>query len=150
MRLQRLISVCALSLVALVASTGSDRAEAGDTTRGFHGRGVGVVTEYVTPAHWVIEYVGTAAHLGTYTRTENIYFLGGGLFEGTIVFESVLGEELWVEFEGHFISENDAVATYTFTGGTGRFSEATGTAEAVAYTPDFVNVSVQFDGTINL
>ena len=44
---------------------------------------------------------------------------------------------------------NDAVGTYTFAGGSGRFSDATGSAAFTASTPDFVHVSVTFDGTID-
>jgi len=149
MQFQRLVSASVLSLVALVASTGSDRAEAGETSRRFQGTAEGVVTEITTPADWVIDYVGQATHLGDFTRRELITFTGPGTFEGTIVFVAANGDELEADFEGHFTSLNDAVGTYTFTGGSGRFSDATGTAEFTASTPDFVHVSVAFDGTID-
>ena len=150
MKLQRLLAASAFSaLVALVASAGLPRAEAGETSRRFHGTGSGVVTEIVTPANWVIDYVGNATHLGSFTRRENITFTGPGTFEGTIVFVAANGDELDASFDGQFVSPNDAVASYTFTGGTGRFSDATGTATATASTPDFVHVTVEFDGTID-
>jgi hypothetical protein len=150
MRLKRLVSVSALfSLVSLVAFAGTDRAQADGVTRAFRGSGEGVVTEYVTETNWIIDYVGHATHFGNFTRREDITFTGPGTFEGTIVFVAVTdGDTLEASFTGHFISEHDAVGTYTFTGGSGRFSGATGAAEFTAYTPDFVHVSVTFEGTI--
>jgi hypothetical protein len=138
-----------LSVVALVASTGAGRAESGETNRRFKGTAEGVVTEIVTPAHWIIDYTGNATHLGSFTRREDVTFNGDGTFGGTITFVAANGDELWVDLEGHFVSPNDAVATYTFVGGQGRFVDATGTAQALVTTPDFVHVSVTFDGTID-
>ena len=144
-----LIAAAAMLAAALVASTGSDRAEAGETSRRFQGTAEGAVTEFTTPTDWVIDYVGNATHLGKFTRRELISFTGPGTFEGTIVFVAANGDELDADFEGHFVSPNDAVGTYTFTGGSGRFSDATGAAEFTAHTPDGIHVSAAFDGTID-
>src|SRR5262245_43828932 len=89
------------------------------------------------------------SHLGNFTRHEDVTFGPAGTIAGTIVFVAADGDELYVDFTGQFVSPNDAVASYTFNGGTGRFSNATGTAQATASTPDFVHVSVSFEGTID-
>jgi hypothetical protein len=146
----RFFSAAALfSLVSLVAIGASDRAEAGGGSRPIHGTGEGVVTGVVSPVNLLIDYVGNATHLGNFTRHEDVTFGPFGTIAGTIVFVAANGDQLNADFTGQFISPNDAVATYTFNGGTGRFSDATGTAQAVASTPDFVHVSVSFEGTID-
>lgn len=150
MQLQRLVPAAALlCLVAVSASPVFDSAEAAEKSRLFKGTAEGVVTEVVTPAHWVIDYVGNATQLGKFTRREQITFGTGGAFSGTITFVAANGDELDADFSGQFISPNDAVGTYTFTGGSGRFSNATGSASFTASTSDFVHVSVAFDGTID-
>jgi hypothetical protein len=140
-----------LSLVSLVAFTGSDRAEASSTSRPIHGTMQGVVTGAVSldPLELLVDYDGIVSHLGKCTRHEDVTFGEGGALSGTITFVAANGDELWVSFVGHFTGANDAVATYTFTGGKGRFVDATGTAEAQVYTPDFVHVTVTFGGTID-
>src|SRR5262245_56705163 len=138
-----------LSVVSLVAVGASDRAEASGGSRPIKGTGEGVVTEVVSPGNLLIDYVGNASHLGNFTRREDVTISPLGTIAGTIVFVAADGDELNVEFTGQFISLNDAVATYTFNGGTGRFTNATGTAQAAASTPDFVHVSVSFEGTID-
>ena len=150
MRLRLLTASVLLSLVSLGAAPGLDPAAAGETDRRFKGSGEGVVTEYVSPVNWIIDYTGNATHLGKFTRREDVTFdFGAFTFTGTIVFVAADGDELWTDFSGHFTGPNSVEATYTFTGGTGRFTDATGTATAVATTPDFVHVSVTFDGTID-
>lgn len=144
-----LLAAAATLATALFASTGSVRAEAGETSRRFQGTAQGAVTEFTTPADWVIDYEGNATHLGKFTRRELISFTGPGTFGGTIVFVAANGDKLNADFEGHFVSPNDAVGTYTFTGGSGRFSDATGAATFTAHTPDGLHVSVEFDGTID-
>jgi hypothetical protein len=96
----------------------------------------------------VVEYTGTATHLGAYTREEHLFLNPDGTFTGTIVFTAANGDELWVDFAGGFVSPTTAVGTYAFTGGTGRFADATGTATFDADTPDGVNVAVTFAGAI--
>jgi len=144
-----LIAAVAVLAAAFVSSTGLDRTEAGETSRRFYGTAEGAVTEFTTPTDWVIDYVGNATHLGQFTRRELVSFTGPGTVEGRIVFVASNGDELNVDFEGQFVSANDAVGTYTITGGSGRFSHATGSAVFAASTPDFLHVSVTFDGTID-
>lgn len=107
------------------------------------------VAQFLSPQEVVIEYTGNATHLGRFTRHEYLFLNDDGFtFQGFMVFTAANGDELWLDFSGMFISPNDAVGTYTFTGGTGRFDGATGTAEFAASTPDFINVSARFSGRI--
>lgn len=125
------------------------RADAGAQERPFQGTAEGTVTEIVTPTNWIIDYVGNATHLGRFTRREWITFNDDGTFQGSMTFVAADGDELDLVFSGFFVSPNDAVGTYTFTGGDGRFEDAAGTADFYAYTPDFLNVSVVFKGSIS-
>jgi hypothetical protein len=135
-----------LGLLAAVAA-GSPRTDAADPPRPFRGTAVGVATP-VSPTELIIDYTGTATHLGHFTRREWLTFTGPGTFTGTMVTVAANGDELWLDFDGAFTSPTTAEGTYTFTGGTGRFADATGTADFEAYTPDGVNVTATFDGAI--
>jgi glucose/arabinose dehydrogenase len=123
-------------------------AAAASSNRAFKGTAAGVVVDAPAPGTLVIDYVGNATHLGRFTRREVLQFTGPGTFQGTLAFIAANGDQLDATLTGGFVSANDAVGTYTITGGTGRFSDATGTSTFAVTTPDFVHVSVTFDGTI--
>lgn len=124
------------------------RAEGADPPLPFQGRAEGMVVGLVPPNGLVIEYTGTATHLGQFTREERLFLNPDGSFTGTMVFTAANGDELWLDFEGAFTSPTTAEGTYTFTGGTGRFEDATGEATFDAFTPDGVHVEATFEGTI--
>ena len=151
MSLQRSI-VFLLFLVALVASVAIPNpccAKKGGTERPFTGQAEGVAV-FLSPQEAVIDYVGNASHLGKFARREFLFINDDGFtFQGFMVFTAANGDELWLDFSGMFISATDAMGSYTFTGGTGRFDGATGEADFFASTPDFVNISVIFDGSIS-
>jgi hypothetical protein len=93
---------------------------------------------------------GEARHLGRYSRTETLTLkIADGTVTGSIVFTAADGHELWVDVAGGFTSPDltTAEGTYTFTGGTGRFQNASGEAifVAVAVGGGF---EVTFEGTI--
>jgi hypothetical protein len=93
---------------------------------------------------------GNATHLGRFTRTETIVVNPNtGTFTGTLVFTAANGDRLYAEADGHFTSPNgdSAEGTYLFTGGTGRFQNASGQAEFTVK-PDQVGFDVTFKGTI--
>ena len=123
----------------------------GGANRAFRGNAEGVVTGISPEGALIAESTGTATHLGKYTRTETV-FIDGAEVSGTIVFTAANGDELWADFTGAFTSPTTAEGTYTFTGGTGRFEDATGTASfqvTTATTPDGVtHLSVRFRGKI--
>jgi hypothetical protein len=117
--------------------------------RPFRGTATGEVTGVGESGELIITYTGQATHLGNFTREERLFLNPDGTFTGTMVFTAANGDELWVEFTGAFVSPTTAVGSYTFVGGTGRFRDATGSAEFEAVTPDGVNVTATFEGTIN-
>ena len=143
--------VRAFGLLAIVAGFWSlTQPCAGEDSqaRPFRGSAVGMVTGQVPPNELIIEYTGTATHLGRFTREERLFLNPDGSFSGTMVFTAADGDELWLDFSGAFTSPTTAEGTYTFTGGTGRFRHATGEAAFEAYTPDGVHVEAVFEGTI--
>lgn len=91
---------------------------------------------------------GEATHLGEFTRSESLVLHADGTFEGSLVFVAANGDELCADFEGSFISATAAEATYTFTGGTGRFDDASGEVDATIVTSDGIHFSILFDGEI--
>jgi hypothetical protein len=72
---------------------------------------------------------GKATHLGRFTRTETITLdLNTFAFTGTLVFTAANGDQLSADVSGQFTSPTTAVGTYSFTGGNGRFHNASGQA----------------------
>jgi hypothetical protein len=74
---------------------------------------------------------------------------GTGTFTGTIVFVAANSDELWANVVGGFISPTTAVGQYAFVGGTGRFAAASGDATFQAESPDGIQLSVRFVGTLS-
>jgi len=119
----------------------------------FKGRGEGTVTNAVPDPGGVVLTVlvqGNSTSLGRYSREETVLFdPNTGSLTGLVVFTAANGDELFATVEGGFISASTATGTYTFTGGTGRFANATGSAEFVVSSPDGIHVSVKFKGTLS-
>ena len=92
---------------------------------------------------------GIATHLGLFTRTETLVLdLSNFTFTGKVVFTAANGDQLYANFVGGFTSPTTAAGVYTFSGGTGRFQNATGTA-AFAASAIPGGFAVTFNGTIN-
>ena len=93
---------------------------------------------------------GNATSLGRFSRDEVVLFNPlTGTLTGVVVFTAANGDELIGTLEGAFVSATTATGTYTFTGGTGRFENATGGADFVVSTPDGIHLSVEFEGTLS-
>jgi hypothetical protein len=137
-------------LLAAVVTGGlaSPPAAAADPARPFSGTATGEVTGVGPSGELVVTYTGTATHLGKFTREERLFLNPDGTFTGTMVFTAADDDELWVEFAGGFVSPTTAEGTYTFVGGTGRFEGATGSAGFEAVTPDGIQVTAAFEGTL--
>jgi hypothetical protein len=127
----------------------SDPLPVGAHARPFKGVATGTVTGVDPSGAVVIAATGNATHLGDFTRTEYVFFGPDGTISGTVVFTAANGDQLWADFSGGFTSQTTLSGTYTFTGGTGRFSDATGTANFDATTLDGIHVAVSFDGSIS-
>jgi hypothetical protein len=93
---------------------------------------------------------GNATSLGRFSRDETVLFNPvTGTLTGVVVFTAANGDELHGAVEGGFVSPTTATGTYTFTGGTGRFANATGSADFVVTTPDGIHLTVEFEGTLS-
>ena len=93
---------------------------------------------------------GNATHLGRFSREETVLFNPvTGTLTGLVVYTAASGGQLFGTVVGGFISPTAATGTYTFTGGTGRFANATGGAAFVISTPDGIHFSVEFKGTLS-
>ena len=93
---------------------------------------------------------GVATHLGLFTRTETVLVNPLGVFvDGTITFTAANGDELCADVAGGFTAADlsTAAGSYTFTGGTGRFENASGTAEFDAVASE-TGYDITFDGEI--
>src|SRR5262249_38658405 len=92
---------------------------------------------------------GEATYLGQFTSTETVVLdLTNGTFTGTRVFIAANGDQLFATVTGAFTSATTAEGTFTFTGGTGRFQNASGQASFEVVTPDGIHISLTSDGTI--
>ena len=119
----------------------------------FRGRGLGGyrrrrLAAGQSSADRVCHWPGHAS--GPLPRTETLIVnLSDGTFTGTLEFTAANGDQLNADVEGHFTSPTgeSAEGTYLFTGGTGRFQNASGQA-AFEVTPDGMNFDVTFNGTI--
>jgi hypothetical protein len=92
---------------------------------------------------------GQATHLGRFTRDESVVVHADATFEGTLFFTAANGDQLFADVEGAFISATTALGTYTFTGGTGRFKNASWGTGFVGVTSDGIHIAVKFAGTIS-
>jgi hypothetical protein len=146
--------VAALSISLMFASILVTTAAALTKETPMRGVGAGQITS-VTPGPNGVSITaagsGVATHLGKFTRTEEILLNPmDGTATGSITFISADGDELYCTFTAAFVSTNEIVGTYTFTGGTGRFEGASGTAPFSVVQSDQINFTFAFAGTIDL
>jgi len=145
---KKLISV--LFTFALLSGIGYAAAK----TVPMRGYGSGIITS-ATPGPTGVAITATgggeATHLGKFTREEEILLNPENFtFTGTVVFTAADGSELNCSFAGGFTGATTAAGTYTFTGGTGRFANATGGAYFSVSQSDPQNFTFEFAGTIEM
>ena len=93
---------------------------------------------------------GQATHLGKFQREEHLTLNPDGTFTGTITFTAADASELTCDVAGGFTSQTTAAGTYTFTGGTGRFVNATGEAFFNVTLTGPTSFDLAFTGSIDL
>jgi hypothetical protein len=116
----------------------------------FRGSEDGTLIALLPPNELVVDSTGTATYLGRFTSEEHLFLNPDGTFAGDKVFIAADGDELHLDFQGAFTSPTTVEGVFTFTGGTGRFQDASGTASFQAVTPDGVNLSLAFLGSLHL
>lgn len=144
MLLSSILAVCATFAASSVAS--ADRAVP------FHGRATGAITA-VTPGTLGVSLEvtakGTATRLGQFTRQEVLLLdPTTNTFAGLVAFTAANGDRLIGQVTGGFVSPTTATGRYTFVGGTGRFTGASGRAAFSLESPDGVNFVVEFAGRL--
>lgn len=120
----------------------------------FQGRAAETVTSAVPIGGGLVRLTvavtGEATYLGRFTGTETVVLdLADGTFSGTRFFVAANGDRLYADVEGGFTSATTAEGTLTFTGGTGRFQDATGEADFEAVSPDGIHLALTFEGAID-
>jgi len=93
---------------------------------------------------------GQATQLGKFHREEHLTLNPDGTFTGTITFTAADASELTCDVAGGFTSQTTAAGTYTFTGGTGRFVNATGEAFFNVTLTGPTSFDFAFTGSIDL
>jgi len=95
---------------------------------------------------------GQATYLGRFTREGHVIVHADGSAEGSVVFTAANGDQLLAKIKGEPIPGTTVPTVggaYTFTGGTGRFSDASGGADFVGViASDGIHITVAFEGTI--
>jgi hypothetical protein len=117
----------------------------------FSGQGVEEVTSAVAVTggtHVTTTGSGEATYLGQFSREAMVLIHPDGIFEGTVVFTAANGNMLVANIKGVETSPTTLAGTYTFSGGTGLFSDATGAADFTGVTSDGTHITLTFKGTI--
>jgi len=89
------------------------------------------------PSQWISTSAGTGkiSHLGRVTwTTEHCFQLHAGTFgDADLVITAANGDQLFGTYDGFMTGETSFAETLIITGGTGRFSGATGTIDEVGW-----------------
>jgi hypothetical protein len=92
---------------------------------------------------------GEATHLGRFTSNDHAVIHADGTIQAAGVLTAANGDQLFWSYVLSFTSANTVAGTFTLTGGTGRFVDASGTGQFDGViAPDGIHASVTFDGTI--
>jgi hypothetical protein len=130
-----LVAVCLLALPA--------RAPAEE--RAHHSRG----TAQFLPGSTDFVGAGYATHLGRYTEIGSASFSGTHV-EAWAIYTGTLGDQLFASINGELDPATGVItATVTYVGGTGRFTDATGSADLVGQLLPGGRITVTVKGTID-
>ena len=138
-QLKRLANIGSQLVMALTVIVGLALPARGDDGRPFRGHAEEVIIDVTPVADGFLVTAsggGEATHLGRFTRLGRVVVHGDGSAEGTVVFTAANGDQLFMEVVGVPTNSPTTIGgTYTFTGGTGRFSDASGTANFAGVHP---------------
>src|SRR3954464_12964563 len=104
--------LCLIALSLAVASVAAPVATAAD--RPFKGHASGTIQSFPDPVAGtpgVVQYTGQATHLGRFTRTEYFFLDRAGGISGTMVSTAANGDQLYLDFDGQFVSATTVVGT---------------------------------------
>lgn len=139
-----------LALIGIASDAGADHAP----DKLFSGKGRGAIESMQPTPEGVVVTItarGTATRLGRFSRAEMLLLdPATGAFTGEVIFTTVRGHRLTAEVAGAFVTPTTATGTYKFTGGTGPFAGATGTARFIVESPTGVDFTVVFLGNLDL
>jgi hypothetical protein len=148
----RLLTKYGVLLAALMVSFGPHCVWASDSVP-FKGTAEGAIVSIAPdPAGFLVTVMadGEATYLGRFSREEVLLLNPStGAIAGTVVFTAANGDELSGLLAGQFTSPTTVAGTYTFTGGTGRFENATGEADFSLVTADGIHFTVDFAGSLS-
>jgi hypothetical protein len=139
-------------LVALTLVFGPHCVWASDSVP-FKGSAEGaIVSTSPDPAGLLVRVIaqGEATYLGQFSREEMLLLNPTtGTIAGTVVFTAANGDQLSGVLAGQFTSLTTVAGSYIFTGGTGRFQNATGDADFSLTTADGIHFTVDFAGSLS-
>jgi hypothetical protein len=92
---------------------------------------------------------GQATQLGDFTRVGSGDIHPDGTSNFTLVWTAANGDQLISDVEVASFTGDTITGTYRFTGGTGRFENATGAVDFAGVTTDGVHYDVTFNGTLS-
>ena len=92
---------------------------------------------------------GNASHMGTVATAEELFINPDGSFTGTITFTAANGDQVACTLSGQFVSATAAAGEYVISGGTGRFSDASGGASFNVSMTSASTFRVNFHGDIS-
>jgi hypothetical protein len=132
--------------LALTALLGIGFPSMADDSLPFHGSGYEMITGgNETGTVLMTDGEGVATHLGHFTRHLVVTVNEDYSLDGDLVITAADGDELFIHLTGSFITLS---GVYTITGGTGRFTDASGSADFSATPGDGGVLYFSFAGTI--
>lgn len=154
-RSRAILGACALSAPALLGSSVSQA----ETCKPWH---IEASAQYRNPLYdeegnlVFMEATGSghASHMGAIVAVGADYFSppenGIEVIDGDGIFTAPNGDQIFVNFDGTVVdlATGTGTGTYLITGGTGRFANASGTAEFVATSLDLDGFMLTADGTL--
>ena len=138
----RKVTFCGLAFAALL---GIGFPTAADDSLPFHGSGYEKITGGGGNV-LITDGEGVATHLGHFTRHLVVTINEDGSLDGHLVISAANGDKLCIHLTGSFVT---LTGVYTITGGTGRFTNASGSAEFSATFVAADTAVFTFDGTIS-